>query len=167
MKVINPFVALLFPRNPRSGHICLLLHFLAQEGRIKGKDHQFVLFFCSACYPCLSSPVKEGKNYPLRLDNWFAAQIAPSESCIYHFVTSYWRHWRRNDMEMEGNCCSLIHLNSSRGLSAEPRVKTVVFLGFFCSHFYTFYMWNRAFKLCHCIIQEVRLTGGLSDKNRR
>ena len=62
MKVIGPFAALLFPETLSLGKSACYSNFFFysffQEGRIKGKDHQFGLFFSWACYPRQSSPVK-------------------------------------------------------------------------------------------------------------
>lgn len=50
---------LVISRTPQSGDVLLLSlspAFFNQEGRIKGKDHQFVLLVCCSLYPSLSSP---------------------------------------------------------------------------------------------------------------
>lgn len=82
---------------PRSGHVCLLLHFLGQEGRIKGKDHQFVPFF----WLCLVIPGCRPQcklNFFILFNNLTTAmlhKLHPLRAIFTIFLTSHWRHCRR------------------------------------------------------------------------
>lgn len=54
---------LVISQKPSVWAYLLVTPFLAKKGGLRGKDHQFVPFFCSACYPCLSSPVKKTTTF--------------------------------------------------------------------------------------------------------